>query len=359
VRIIQLLPSLSSRDAIGNDALSIDEILRSAGYEAQIMASSVDESLETRASEVDFASVTSDDLVILHSATGDLLINPMSKLACRKGLIYHNMTPARFFAPYNPVMAALLSLGRLQLRRYVPHMDFAWGVSCYNCRELLRYGVDESHLAQLPIIFGQKSTVPPDPVLAERLANHPGTKLLFVGRIVSNKKQEDIIKVYWHVLQDDPLATLYLVGNWRGMEKYYAKLKGFCADLHLGDDQVVFAGSVSDAEKEAYLAGCDALVCMSEHEGFCVPLIEAMRHDLPVLAYAAAAVPETLGNNGLLYAHKHFRAMAEGIERLKFDPAFREQVLSCQRAQLAAYEAQDPQEILLKLVERELAARGR
>ena len=318
------------------------------------MCVSAHESLASRAKPFDAASFEPQDLAILHHASYNPLIGQVAKLPCRRGILYHNITPAKFFVGYDSVVCANLLVGRYQLKKYAPKMDFAWGVSQYNCAELMRYGVDESRVQTLPILVqNAHASVEPDATLMNQLESTTGTKLLFVGRVSPNKKHEDIIKVYWHVLRHDPLAKLYLVGNWKGMEKYYAKLKGFCADLKLADDQVVFTDSVSEEEKAAYLANADALVCMSEHEGFCVPLMEAMRSDLPIVAYAAAAVPETLGDNGLLFARKHYASMARAVQRVREESAFRTQVLQKQRAQLEAFQNSDPKGRLLHLVEQE------
>lgn len=354
MKVVQIVPRLNWRDAIGDDALAIDDALRGAGYQSEIMCVSAHESLVSRVKQFDVALFEPQDLAILHHASYNPLIGQVANLPCRRGILYHNITPAKFFVGYDSVVCANLLVGRYQIKKYAPKMDFAWGVSQYNCAELVRYGVDESRVQTLPILVQSENVaIEPDEALARQLASHAGTKLLFVGRVSPNKKHEDIIKVYWHVLRHDPLAKLYLVGNWKGMEKYYAKLKGFCADLQLADDQVVFTGSVSEEEKAAYLANSDVLVCMSEHEGFCVPLMEAMRSDLPIVAYAAAAVPETLGNNGLLFARKHYVSMAQAVLRVVEEGAFRTEVLKRQRAQLEAFQNSDPKGRLLHLVEQE------
>lgn len=358
MKIVQLIPSLNARDAIGNDVLAIDDALREAGYQSVIMARKAARSLASRVADVEFGRIAPDDLAILHVAAGDALIRQVASLSCRRGLLYHNITPARFILPYDPTVAAILLFGRLQVRRYAPRMDFAWGDSRYNCSELIRSGVDESRVSVLPVLAETCAPEPPDPALLERLRSQAGTKLLFIGRLTPNKRQEDVIKVYWHVLQRDREARLFLVGSWQGMEKYYAKLKGFCADLGISDDQVVFTGSVSEAEKQAYLRGSDLFVCMSEHEGFCVPIVEAMRSGLPVIAYAAAAVPETLGDNGLLFYEKDYALIAEMARVASTDAAFRDGALLLQQERLRMMEAEPAQATLLGLVEQELA-RGR
>ena len=360
MKVYQIVTNLSIGDAIGNDILAIDEALSEAGYDCGIMALSVHERLAGRASNVDFSRIRPEDLVIFHKATGDAFPRYAAQLSCAKGMIYHNITPAKFFLPYDDVLAWNLWRGRRQLRQLAKIMDFAWGDSSYNCQELEQAGFPKEKLAVLPILFGKDvGHIEPDPATARRLNAQKGTKLLFIGRVAPNKKQEDIIKLYYCFLRDvDPDAKLYIVGNWAGFEKYYAKLKGFATDLKLRDDQVVFAGHVTEAEKSAYLACADAFVCMSEHEGFCIPLLESMRWGVPVVAYAAAAVPETLGENGLLFQKKDFVEMARQTGRACRDGAFRQQVLERQRENLKRFDRETTRAKLLELVRQVTGSKG-
>ena len=143
---------------------------------------------------------------------------------------------------------------------------------------------------------------------------------------------------------------MYLVGSWNGFEKYYAKLRGFAADLGLTDDQVVFTGLVSEAEKASYLQNTDVFLCMSEHEGFCVPLLEAMASGLPIMAYAAAAVPETLGEKGVLIQNKDYNEIAKQIGRITKDDAYRKQIIDYQYENLRRFDIDVTKKKLLQLV---------
>ena len=337
MRVIQLLPKLSMGDAIGNDVLLIDETLRENGYESLIMSPNVQEELRPRTAEMNLSLIRPDDLILFHKSTGDGLLKRVAALPCRKGMIYHNMTPPGFFLPYDPVVTWNLVRGRRQLKKYARQMDFSWGDSEYNCRELRKAGAKNVSLR--PVLFEPGCKAEPDPAVLNRLQETRGTKILFIGRVVPNKKQEDLIKAYYTFLHSaDPEAQLYLIGGWEGMEKYYAKLKGFCADLRLRDDQVVFTGKVSETEKEAYLRAADIFLCMSAHEGFCVPLLEAGEHDLPVIAYAVAAVPETLGDNGLLVRTKDYAALAALMNRVCTDRDLRKAAVEKQRESRKRFE---------------------
>ena len=294
MKIIQLVSSLSYGDAIGNDVIAIHQTLVEAGYDARVMAMRLHPAASEKvvAMELSAANVQNEDIVIFHKASGDALSSLYERLPCRKILLYHNITPASFFLPYDLIMCWNLARGRRQLKRLAKAADWAWGDSEYNVQELKAMGYNPDRLYTLPIIlndFGRQAK--PDEAMLKRLKQKAGTRFLFVGRIAPNKKQEDVIKVFATYKQlFDPDAQLHLVGSWRGNEKYYAKIMGFIADLQL--EGVHFSGHITDEELAAYYRSADVFICISEHEGFCVPLLEAMQYDVPVVAYAAAAVPE-------------------------------------------------------------------
>lgn len=351
MRIIQILTNFTFRDAITNDVIAINETLRKAGYSTEIMAVKEETEDSALTKPLNLSSIKSQDLIIFHKSTGDALTKKIAGLSCKKVMIYHNITPAKFFLPYDFVMAGVLWMGKRQLKKYIRYFDYGWGDSNYNCKELISAGMDRSKVTILPIILPNK-TIEVDDCLLNKLKSQPGVKLLYIGRISPQKKYEDIIKIYWYVLQIDSAAKLYLIGKWAGMEKYYAKLKGFCADLHLSDEQVIFTGSVTEEQKEAYLQGADVLVCMSEHEGFCIPLLEAMKHKLPIIAYAATAIPETLSiNHPLLYNDKNYEAIAEQIIKLKKDESCEQQIVNFQLDQVKRFDEKTCRMKLLQLVE--------
>jgi L-malate glycosyltransferase len=126
---------------------------------------------------------------------------------------------------------------------------------------------------------------------------------------------------------------LFLVGAWRGMERYHGELRDLVRALDL-EDYVVFTGHVSLSELVAYYRRADLFVSMSEHEGFCVPILEAMHFRVPILAYSAAAVPDTLGTAGVLVSRKDFPVLAETAHLLVTDRKLRDRVIRRQRQRL-------------------------
>ncbi len=349
--IYQVVESLAYGDAIGNDVLSIDRLLRREGFETQILAGTVDARLASRANLFQPQIPGPEDVVLYHKASGDALAGQVSKLPCKKVLLYHNITPARFFAPYDKLRAWRLRQGHRQVKALFPVLDAVWGVSSYNLQELEAMGCPVRQRAILPILldFAQYAE-PADPFTLQKLRARPGTKLLFVGRIAPNKCQEDILSVFLQYKRTvDAEAQLYLVGSERGMEKYYAKLQGLVAELRLRD--VYFAGHVPFRELLAYYRGCDVFVCMSEHEGFCVPLLECMYFHLPIVAYASSAVPETLSGSGVLLREKRIGAFCAAIERLQTDGAYRERIVAEQEEVLRSrYQGEKAEAQLYALV---------
>lgn len=266
-------------------------------------------------------------------------------------MLYHNITHAEFFKPYDKIQAWRLKQGRKQVVDMIPYLDYAWADSSYNLQEILAAGIPSQKTAVLPIMIDFKQyEEPADRNLLQQLNSKTGTKLLFTGRIAPNKCQEDIIKVFYYYKNlIDPKAQLYLVGSYRGMEKYYAKLQGFVADLKLKD--VYFTGHISLQKLLAYYQACDVFVCMSEHEGFCVPLVECMYFDLPIVAYNSSAIPETLAGSGVLLAKKDYGQFCEAIKQLRNDAVYREEILKSQRQALQRYQPEQVAEMLYKLLQ--------
>lgn len=344
LRIVQLATHFYTHDAIGNEIMAMDDALRQAGYDTVIMAGKVHEELRHRAKTMDLSAIAKDDLVLFHKSAGDMITGKIAALLCKKVMIYHNITPAKYYFPYNQYQVCALSFGCHQVSRYAPRMDVCWADSVYNANDLINKGVPKEKISILPILFSEYANrIEPDPVTAQKLKSVHGAKLLAVGRIVPNKKLEDVIKAYTvYRVEKDPDAVLFLVGGWDNQERYYAKLKGFAAELNLGEDQVVFTGNITDEEKEAYYRNTDVLICLSEHEGFCVPLLEASARDLPILAYKAAAIPETLDGSGLQFEDKDYNAMANALHKLRTESAFRDKTIEGQRVNLKSF---DPERI--------------
>jgi glycosyltransferase involved in cell wall biosynthesis len=242
----------------------------------------------------------------------------------RKFVNYHNITPADLLEAWVPAVGEEVRWGRAQLRDLAPVTEFAIADSSFNEEELRSAGYRATTTVPLLIDLDEFAGTP-DPVLADRLAAaraQGGADLLFVGKVSPHKGQHDLVKAlsaYRRLY--DPEARLHLVGG-AISDEYRTAVERFAAELGL-TGALDIAGSVTHEELIAYYAAADAFVCLSNHEGFCVPLLEAMYHRLPIVAYTNTAVPETVGGAGLILPNKEPARVAAAVHRVITDPQLR------------------------------------
>ena len=345
-RVHQLLAALSYGDAIGNEALAIQKHLRAAGYESDIFAESVHPRMAHLARPLwEYAEVSSPETVCLFhfsigSAAGRLIFHAPDRLVA----IYHNITPAHFFLGFHPHLAGLCYHGRRELAAFAGRTELALGDSEYNRRELEAAGYARTGV--LPIVLDlDEYEAAPSPVTRAQY-DDGRTNILFVGRMIPNKKIDDLIRTFAAYQKAfDPKSRLILAGDHRGHERYYARLTEMVRALRV--DEVVFTGHVEHDELMACYAVSDLFLCLSEHEGFGVPLLEAMVFGLPVIAYDAGAVAETLRGGGILLDEKDPFVVAALIDRVLNDGALRASVLGTQSRALASLRAVDFGALLL------------
>lgn len=335
MQVHQILPNFSYGDAIGNDALAIRRLLREWGYPSDIYAQHVHTKLRSEAILYShYRKVSSrENVLIFHFSIGSEVTSFVTGLPDRKIMVYHNITPDHFFVGINSRVADRCRRGRLELARLAPFIHLALGVSEFNRRELEDLGFRRTGV--LPILLDPEGyAAEPSPTVLRRLGS--GTTILHVGRIVPNKRIEDLVKTLYFYRRLDPESRLVLVGTDVDMENYASALVQMADHLGLSE-QVCFAGQVPVEELVAYYRAASCYLCLSEHEGFCVPILEAMHFDLPVVAYAATGVPSTLGDAGILVHEKDFPVIAELIHRVVHDAGLRKAVIAGQRRRLGAF----------------------
>jgi glycosyltransferase involved in cell wall biosynthesis len=333
-RVHQLLATLSYGDAIGNEALAIQRHLRAAGYESDIFAEGVHPRVAGLARPLwEYRRVSGPDTVcIFHfsigSSAGPLIFHAPDRLV----LIYHNITPAEWFVGFHRLLTQLCHRGRRELAAFAERTELALGDSEFNRRELEAAGFRATGV--LPIVLDLSIYDGPRSAVVKRLYDDDRTNILFVGRMITNKRIDDLIRVF-AVYQRaiERRSRLLLVGDYRGQERYVDSLRAMVR--RLGLDEVVFAGQVDQDELHAYYALADAFLCLSEHEGFCVPLVEAMRFGIPVLAYDAGAVADTLRGGGVLLKEKRPEIVAELLHSVVRDERLRQTVLATQERAMA------------------------
>ncbi len=327
MRIHQFVHTLNYGDAISGEALLIQRILSEMGISGEIYSVNTHERLQGATKDWRSFSAPSDDeatAVLLHYSIGSPLnAKLLDTPGILRGLIYHNLTPVKWFAPYNSVVAANLALGTDELPRLLPQMDIVLADSAYNKSELDAMGCERSKVLSL-VLDQKKWGVAPNPGIVRNLTGAGEKNLLHVGRFAPNKCIEDIIKAfYFYHHKIEKKSTLWLIGSDIDTEIYSFELRRLVSELRL-KHAVRFVGSVSDCELRAFYENADLYLCMSEHEGFCVPLLEAMQFGVPVVAFSATAVPETLADAGFLLKEKNAAEVAELINQILSNTALRE-----------------------------------
>jgi glycosyltransferase involved in cell wall biosynthesis len=294
------------------------------------------------------------DALIYHHSIGTWITPHIANCSRPKCLIYHNITPAEFVEPYRPKFAELLREGRRDLPCLAPSFQFSYGDSAYNAEELAACGFTAPEV--LPICVNpQKWSFQPDQDVMRSLSDGR-TNILFVGRIAPNKKQDELVQIFARYRTLDPTARLLLVGTVERQDPYADYLFDEIKRLGL-EGAVHVADSISDAQLAAYYRTAHLFWSMSEHEGFLVPVIEAMWFDIPVFAYHSTAVPETLGAAAFTFNDKSDPdALAAAGHLLVTNPTLREQVITAQRRQRNYYLPSRIIPVLMRLVDRLLGS---
>jgi glycosyltransferase involved in cell wall biosynthesis len=335
--ITQWVPAAHKGDAIGDSARRVRDLLREQGHQSEVYALTVDDELKEDVRAFVDAESSAGDVTIFHYALPSPMTAAFASLPRGRVLQYHNVTPAHYFAPYDPALFRLASLGRRELASLAGRVDLALGDSEYNRRELESLGFAPTGVFPIAVDTARVTRPVHRPAL-EEILDDGLVNFLFVGRIAPNKRIEDHIKlaeVYKRYV--DAYYRFIFVGRYDVVPRYYAMIRALMADYRLLQDRFIFTGPVPDDELAVYYRHAAVYVSLSEHEGFCVPLVEAMAADVPVLAYAAAAVPDTLAGSGVQFAPKDLEVAAELLGELAFNDALRAAVIAGQRRRLADF----------------------
>jgi glycosyltransferase involved in cell wall biosynthesis len=351
VDVHQFATSLTYGDAISDEMIEIRKVLRAAGHGSEIFVRFLDPKMAGRARDYrEYAKLSSPgNVVIFHFSIGSPVSKLFSRIQDRKIMIYHNITPHEFFLDTHRILTRECYKGRLEISLFAGKVDLALGDSEFNRRELEREGYAPTGV--LPILMDfSKFDLPGDPLVRD-LYGDGKTTFLFVGRVIPNKKFEDLIRVF-HVYRKyfNADSRLILAGDYRGMERYLAALQDLVDRLAVPD--VVFTGHVEFPELVALFRLADAYLSLSEHEGFGVPLLEAFHLGLPVVGFAAGAVEETMNGGGVLLRRKNPDEVAALMDALVRDRALRERIAAGQRAALEPFRPENVARILLGHVER-------
>jgi len=346
VIVNQWVPAAHAGDAIGDSARRIRDLLRRRGHESDLFALTVDPELRNEVRPFDDPAAGRGDVTIFHFAIPSPMTGAFAALPGKRVLQYHNVTPAHYFAPYAPALFRLAAVGRQEVATLAGRVDLALGVSEFNRRELEQMGFEPTGVMPLGLDLGRLTSAPPRPAL-ESILDDELTNILFVGRIAPNKKIEDHIRLAEHYKRYvDADCRFIFVGRYDVVPRYYAMVRALIERYRMLRERFIFTGPVPDADLATYYRMADAYVSLSEHEGFCAPLLEAMAMDVPVLAYSSSAVPETLGGAGVEFSPKDLEFAAEVLGSLVFDAGVREPVLERQRRRVQEFgDARTEQEL--------------
>jgi len=336
----QILATLGYGDAIGNEVLGIRRALRGAGFDSEIIIETADPRLEPLT--VDYRDMVDAigpyDLLIHHFSLGSRASRTAFALPCRMALIYHNITPPEYFLGVHEQLVRQCYHGRRELLAYRTRCDLALGDSEFNRQELERLGFDPT--AVLPVVpdFSQLDGARDTRVLDAY--DDDWTNILFVGRVIPNKRPDDLIR-FFHAYKTlyNPRARLLLAGAYGGFDAYLAQLHALIAEL--GGSDIHILGQVTNEELASLYDCADLFLCASEHEGFCVPIAEAFHMGVPVVAYAATAVPATMDGGGVLYDTRDPRRVAALVHGVLADADLEATILAAQDAAVARLEAKD------------------
>lgn len=345
----QFLPALHFGDAVGNSALALHRFLLGRGIESRLVAMTCDPCLQEQA--VPFADYRLDPeaLKILHFAVPSALTDFFLGLKGKKAMIYHNITPAHFFAGFSDFLTGFTAAGREQLRKLNRTFDLCLGDSTYNADELRALGFANVHTFPLIVDLDDYDRGYSRAYLD--LLKNERKNIVFAGRIMPNKKIEDLVRVlFFYKKYISPAVRLIVVGNSRSLPKYFHAVADLAARFYLTAEDVFFTGHLPADEFLAVYRLADVFLSMSEHEGFCLPLLESCYFRVPVLAYDAAAVAETLGGAGILFRDKDAALTAGLVEQVLENEPLRARLRAGAAARIESYKRQADPELLLAML---------
>lgn len=338
----QLLVTARPGDAITNAALELRKLLRRVGP-SDIYAKNIHPELERdvhpmRAFVRRRSATPRDDVLLFHSSIGDPEVHSVVMgQPERLVLVYHNISPAEAFLDYDPGFAGMLEGGRRELAAMATRATMAIAVSDFNARELIDLRYHDVRVSPLIVDIAGRLTTTPDRKLSEELERGVGPLVLFVGQVLPHKRPDFLLQAF-HLLSsfDRPDARLVIAGN-LGLVRYAHCVMQLGRELSL--DRLLFTGAITDSQLVALYRRADLFVTASEHEGFCVPLLEAMAFGVPIVARACAAVPDTVRDAGVvLPADGGPALMAEAMAEVAGDDGLAAALSARGRARVAAFE---------------------
>jgi glycosyltransferase involved in cell wall biosynthesis len=336
--IYQVMEALDVGDAVSGITQVSASMLGQLGQPDIILSRYSHNALRHKTRPLHTAVETPDCSLIFHYWNYNSSTWLLNAVRGRKAIYYHNVTPPSFFASDSTTYRNMMR-GYRQMFEIADHFDLIIGVSRYNIHEFLRFTTRTVPTIPIYPVVERNALhkTPYDNRLYDQLSKKHHTNIVFIGRIVRNKRQDQLIRLfdyYYRVVNNH--ATLWLIGNEGSDPEYRAELEQLRRSLR-SSHQIVFTGKVDDDALFAYLRAAHLFVCASEHEGFCVPIVQAMAFDIPVLAYATSAIPETMGQSGLLLQEWDIPRIAELMHLARTDSRFRRNIQLGQRKNMQRF----------------------
>lgn len=327
MKIVQVLDYYASGNAVANCAVTYHKFSEKLGFESKIVARLIDKR-DTYVAELTYLDELSpEDVIMYHLCIGTTLNNDICDYECKKVLVYHNITPPEFLEKYNQGLAGACEEGLRQLVMMKPYFQLCLADSEFNRQDLIRAGYDGDKITVIPPFVSRKDFEnAPDFDIVKKYRDG-WTNILFVGRVSPHKKYEDLIRIFDYYKKNvNPKSRLILAGG--VMENYYECLSAYVKELGLSD--VLFTKQISFSALLAFYRTASVFLCASEHEGYCIPLIEAMVFNIPVIGFDAGAVKETMGGAGILVQDKSPVLVSKIIDELERSEELRGHVLERQ-----------------------------
>lgn len=319
-------------DAISNDIMGMYRTLEGIGYKAYIYADNYIGTIQAFQNDRFNAERLLNDaeswLIYHHSIfweQGERLLNQFKGKIIFK---YHNITPAHFYKPYAPFYCKQCDLGNKQTSRLINDFRQAywWGDSQFNCQQLYEMGLTTKAEIVPPFnVISEWNSIEPSYDRVISLINSKKINLLFIGRVVPNKGHLhliEIVRILKYHYELDP--HLWVVGALDEQLNSYLEILNQYINNYSLVENVTFTNKVDAQSIKSYYLGCDVFLCLSEHEGYCVPAIEAQYFGLPVVSYGSSALPETLGNNQIILSELDYHFAAAAIATITNDSEVRD-----------------------------------
>jgi glycosyltransferase involved in cell wall biosynthesis len=329
MRIHQLLSGAGPHDAITSEAVSFRARFRQWGWDGKDYAVHVAPGLNGHIRLLGRFKPKPDDVLLLHHSAGAPRLRELLALPNRKLLLYHNVTPAWWFWEHAPNVAVQCAVGREQLPALVRGVEVAAADSAFNTAELQALGAQRTAVIPLLVDYGRLGPAAPH--------SHPPTPptILFVGRLSPHKHQDEVITAFALYRREHAAdARLILVGD-PVSSRYLEFLRNLAETLAPG--AVSIESGLSNAELGERYRAAHVFLCLSAHEGFCIPVVEAFSQGLPVIARPAGAIPETTGDAAILVEDPDLAVVSELIHLAVTDAELRAELRRRGEARLALY----------------------